>query len=84
LLIITALVMVASGYTSPNGVTASFSHLVDKGVMMPHGLTGFFAGFQLAIFSFVGTELIGTTAAEAKNPERVLPKAINTIPVRIL
>jgi L-asparagine transporter-like permease len=29
---------------------------------------GFFAGFQIAVFAFVGIELVGTTAAEAKNP----------------
>ncbi|HEK1011185.1 TPA: amino acid permease [Pseudomonas putida] len=84
LLVVTGLVMVATSYTSPAGVTASFSHLVAPGVVMPHGILGFLAGFQIAIFSFVGTELVGTAAAEAKNPEVTLPRAINTIPVRIL
>jgi D-serine/D-alanine/glycine transporter len=83
-LVVTGLVMVATSYTSPVGVTASFSHLVEPGVVMPHGIVGFLAGFQIAIFSFVGTELIGTAAAEAHNPEKTLPKAINTIPLRIL
>ncbi|WP_410952970.1 amino acid permease [Pseudomonas sp. S1(2024)] len=83
-LVVTGLVMVATSYTSPAGVTASFRHLVEPGVMMPHGILGFLAGFQIAIFSFVGTELIGTAAAEANNPEKTLPKAINTIPIRIL
>jgi len=83
-LILTALVMIATAFTSPNGVQASLSHMVTPGAIFPHGLSGFFAGFQIAVFSFAGTELIGTTAAEAKNPERTLPKAINTIPARIL
>ncbi|WP_433741161.1 amino acid permease [Pseudomonas putida] len=83
-LVVTGLVMVATSYTSPSGVTASFSHLVAPGVVMPHGILGFLAGFQIAIFSFVGTELLGTAAAEAHNPEKTLPKAINTIPLRIL
>lgn len=83
-LVVTGLVMVATSYTSPAGVTASFSHLVAPGVVMPHGILGFLAGFQIAIFSFVGTELLGTAAAEAHNPEKTLPKAINTIPLRIL
>jgi len=52
--------------------------------MFPHGLMGFFAGFQIAVFAFVGIELVGTTAAEAKNPERTLPRAINSIPIRII
>ncbi len=84
LLIVTGFVLIAISYTSPNGVTASMSHLIERGSMLPHGISGFFAGFQIAIFSFAGTELIGTTAAEAKSPERTLKKAINTIPVRIV
>jgi L-asparagine transporter-like permease len=36
------------------------------------------------VFAFVGIELVGTTAAEAKDPERTLPRAINSIPVRII
>ncbi|WP_110968709.1 amino acid permease [Pseudomonas huaxiensis] len=83
-LILTALVMIATSFTSPNGVAASLGHMVTPGAIFPHGASGFFAGFQIAVFSFAGTELIGTTAAEAKNPERTLPKAINTIPARIL
>ena len=42
------------------------------------------AGFQIAVFAFIGVELIGTTAAETKDPEKNLPKAINAIPVRII
>jgi len=45
---------------------------------------GFFAGFQIAVFAFVGIELVGTTAAEARDPMRTLPRAINSIPVRII
>lgn len=44
----------------------------------------FFAGFQIAIFAFVGIELVGTAAAETRNPEKSLPKAINAIPIRII
>jgi D-serine/D-alanine/glycine transporter len=31
-------------------------------------MTGFLAGFQIAIFAFVGVELVGTTAAETHRP----------------
>lgn len=83
-LVVTGLVMVTTSHTSPAGVTASFDHLIVHGVILPHGILGFLAGFQIAIFSFVGTEFLGTAAAEAHNPEKTLPKAINTIPLRIL
>ncbi|MCS4559054.1 amino acid transporter, partial [Shewanella sp. C32] len=40
--------------------------------------------FQMVIFAFVGIEMIGMTAAETQNPRKVIPRAINDIPVRIL
>lgn len=75
--------MIATGWTSPDGVTASLSHLTDPTAFMPHGITGFFAGFQIAIFSFTGIELLGTMTAETRDPQRILPKAINALPLRI-
>ncbi|MBF8754442.1 D-serine/D-alanine/glycine transporter [Pseudomonas guariconensis] len=83
-LVATGLYMVITGFQSPAGRTAQLANLWNDGGMFPHGLMGFFAGFQIAVFAFVGIELVGTTAAEAKNPERTLPRAINSIPVRII
>ncbi|EJF78916.1 hypothetical protein MCQ_00957 [Candidatus Bartonella washoeensis Sb944nv] len=83
-LIIVGFYMIVTGFTSPNGTVASLSHVWNDGNIFPLGITGFFAGFQIAIFSFVGIEIAGTTAAEVKNPKTVLPKAINAIPVRIV
>lgn len=82
-LIICGIVMVIVGFTSPSGDVAKVSNLWAYGVF-PKGFEGFLGGFQLAIFSFVGIELVGTTAAEAKDPEVSLPKAIKAIPVRVL
>lgn len=84
LFIVAGLYLISTHYVSPNGVTASFSHLFESGSVFPYGLTGFLAGFQIAIFAFVGIELVGTTAAETKDPHKSLPKAINSIPLRIL
>ena len=76
--------MIFTGFTSTTGQVASFTHLWSHGGMFPTGLTGFLAGFQIAIFAFVGVELVGTTAAETKDPEKNLPKAVNSIPIRII
>ncbi|MCQ4965762.1 amino acid permease, partial [Bifidobacterium pseudocatenulatum] len=38
----------------------------------------------VAGFSFQGTELLGITAGEAENPEKSIPKAMNSIFWRIL
>ena len=83
-LILIGLGMVLMHFESPTGSVASFSNLWNDGGWFPKGLSGFFAGFQIAVFAFVGIELVGTTAAETKDPEKSLPRAINSIPIRII
>ena len=39
--------------------------------------------FQIAVYSFIGIELIGVTAGETKS-RKTIPKAINNVPIRIL
>ena len=76
--------MVFSHFHSPDGTVASFSNVWSHGGMFPKGTSGFLAGFQIALFAFVGVELLGTMAAETKDPEKNLPKAVNAIPTRII
>ena len=76
--------MIFTGFTNDAGTVASFAHIWDHGGLFPTGTMGFLAGFQIAIFAFVGVELVGTPAAETKDPERNLPKAVNSIPIRII
>lgn len=83
-LIVIGLGMVLMHFQSPGGVEASFTHLWNNGGWFPKGVSGFFAGFQIAVFAFVGIELVGTAAAETKDPEKSLPRAINSIPIRII
>lgn len=59
-------------------------NLVDHGGFMPNGVWGVLASFTIVMFAFGGIEIIGITAGEAQNPKKVIPKAINTVPVRIL
>lgn len=59
-------------------------NLVDHGGFMPHGIWGLLASFTIVMFAFGGIEIIGITAGEAQNPKKVLPKAINSVPIRIL
>ncbi|MEC5198720.1 D-serine/D-alanine/glycine transporter [Arthrobacter sp. PL16] len=83
-LIVTGIVMIATRFTSPGGAVADIANIWNDGGMFPHGLFGFILGFQIAIFAFAGIELVGTAAAETKDPEKTLPRAINSIPVRVL
>jgi len=83
-LIVTGAVMIGTKFTSPDGVQASLTNIWSDGGMFPHGSLGFVLGFQIAIFAFGGIELVGTAAAETKDPETTLPRAINSIPIRVM
>lgn len=84
-LIAAGVVLMVTGFTNPDtGTPASITHLWDNGGFFPFGLGGFLLGFQLGIFSFIGVELVGTAAAETSNPHKNLPKAINSIVIRVL
>ncbi|MDR2931217.1 MAG: amino acid permease [Propionibacteriaceae bacterium] len=74
------------GSAYPDGAKASLMNILNLngGGFSPNGFGGFLGGFQIAFFAFVGIELVGTAAAEAKNPETALPKAIRAIPVRVV
>ena len=63
---------------------AGISNLFSHDGFMPHGVMGVLMSFTIVMFAFGGTEVIGITAGEAKNPRKVIPEAINSVPVRIL
>lgn len=83
-LVVGGLYLILTHFKSPSGIEARISNLWQYGGWFPHGLSGFFAAFQITIFAFVGIELVGTASAETNNPEKTLPQAINKIPVRII
>ncbi|RKG34605.1 amino acid permease [Acinetobacter tianfuensis] len=64
--------------------TASFSNLWTHGGFFPHGFEGLFFMLAFLMFAFGGIELIGMAAAEAENPQKTIPKAINQVVFRIL
>ncbi|URW70737.1 amino acid permease [Lactobacillus kefiranofaciens subsp. kefirgranum] len=74
--------LITGGKTSFGPVV--LANLNDHGGFFARGTKGFFQGFQMVIFSFIGVELIGLTAAEAQNPRVTLKRAINQLPVRII
>lgn len=61
------------GYTHAPGLTN-----LTKDGLFPTGIGGVFTTMLTVNFAFSGTELIGITAGEAKDPEKPLPKAIHT------
>lgn len=80
--VLIAWLLITGGKTSFGPV--AFVNLEDHGGFFARGSKGFFQGFQMVIFSFIGVELIGLTAAEAQNPKVTLRNAINQLPLRII
>ena len=75
--------MILRGFSTDINVS-SFTNLWSHGGWFPNGLNGFVLSFQMAVFAFTGIELVGLTAGETENPQRVIPQAINNIPIRII
>ncbi|MFT8424331.1 MAG: amino acid permease [Liquorilactobacillus sp.] len=60
-----------------------FHNLYANG-LFPTGFKGVFTTMLTVNFAFSGTELIGVTAGEAKDPARTIPKAIHTTLWRLI
>ncbi|HTO19355.1 MAG TPA: amino acid permease [Pseudomonas sp.] len=70
--------------TGLGGEQASITNLWVHGGFFPNGMTGLVMMMAIIMFSFGGLELVGITAAEASEPRKVIPKAINQVVYRIL
>lgn len=70
--------------TDSAGPQATVANLWNDGGFFPHGVEGLMMSMAVIMFSFGGLELIGITAAEAKDPDHVIPKATNQVIYRIL
>ncbi|MCM3226043.1 amino acid permease [Terribacillus saccharophilus] len=82
-LIVVGVFMILRGFSTDAG-PSSFANLWNHGGFFPNGIHGFILSFQMVVFAFVGIELVGLTAGETEDPEKVIPRAINNIPIRIL
>ena len=60
-----------------------WSILVDHGGAFPTGLIPVVLVVQGVVFAYEGIELVGTASGETQNVGRVLPRAINTVILRI-
>ncbi len=66
------------------GTPVGLSNLWSHGGWFPNGLTGMVLALPVLVFSFGGIETIGMAAAEAAQPERTIPRAVNSVIWRIL
>ncbi|MFE5600077.1 amino acid permease [Streptomyces coelicoflavus] len=68
---------------SQAGDTAAVSNLWEFDGFFPKGIGSSLMTLQGVMFAYLAVELVGVTAGESENPEKTLPKAINTLPWRI-
>ncbi|MBP2032169.1 L-asparagine transporter-like permease [Clostridium algifaecis] len=81
-MIVIGTIMITTGIGN-KGVIVGLSNLWTNGGFFPNGIKGTIKALPMVTFSFFGTELIGITAGEAKNPQKTIPSAINKVFWRI-
>lgn len=83
LMIIAGLGMILFGIGT-GGIAIGISNLWEHGGFFAKGLDGMAMSLVMVMFAYLGIELVGVTAGEAKNPEKTLPAAIDKVFWRIL
>lgn len=66
------------------GVATGISNLWVNGGFMPNGWSGVIGALPIVMFAYLGVEMLGLTAGEARNPEKSLSKAVNSVFWRVL
>ena len=66
-----------------DGNTTGFHLITDNGGFFPHGLLPALVLIQGVVFAFASIEMVGTAAGECKDPQTMVPKAINSVIWRI-
>ena len=59
------------------------SLITDNGGVFPHGMLPMLLVIQGVVFAYASVELVGVTAGETSEPEKIMPKAINSIMWRV-
>ena len=81
-MIVIGLGVLTFGFSSA-GDTAAVSNLWAFDGFFPKGVGSSLMTLQGVMFAYLAVELVGVTAGESQDPEKTLPKAINTLPWRI-
>ena len=66
-----------------DGATPGPSLITDNGGVFPNGLLPMLLIIQGVVFAYASVELVGVAAGETENPEKIMPKAINSIMWRV-
>ncbi|MFC6066232.1 amino acid permease [Streptomyces ochraceiscleroticus] len=65
------------------GHTPGLDLITDNGGLFPTGLLPVVIVLQGVVFAYSAVELVGVTAGETSEPEKVVPKAVNSIMWRV-
>lgn len=83
-MILAGVAILVLGIKGGDGAHIGLSNLWEHGGFFANGAQGFILSFAVVMFAFGGTEIIGVTAGEAQDPEKTIPSAVNSIPLRIV
>ena len=67
-----------------DGQATGLSVVSDNGGWFPVGAVPLVVVISGVVFAYAAVELVGTAAGETENPEKIMPRAINTVIVRIV
>ncbi|WP_425474898.1 amino acid permease [Nocardioides cheoyonin] len=76
-------IALVAGRVHIDGSTPGLSVITDHGGLMPHGAWALAIVTSGVIFAYAAVELVGTAAGETKDPEKQMPRAINSVVLRI-
>lgn len=82
-LILGGLAMIMFGVGN-GGLPVGIDNLWLYGGFFPQGIAGTIGALVMVLFSYVGIEIIGITAGEARDPSKTLPAAIDKVFWRIV
>ncbi|OLL25512.1 Amino-acid permease inda1 [Neolecta irregularis DAH-3] len=80
-IVIISCIIISAG-AAPKGDTIGFKFWSNPGPFN-NGFKGFLSTFSTSIFALTGTELTGITAGESANPKESVPRAANSIWIRL-
>ncbi|MEU2036505.1 amino acid permease [Nocardia amamiensis] len=72
-----------AGRFKVDGQVTGPSVITDNGGLFPSGLLPLVLVTTGVVFAYAAVELVGTAAGEAENPEKIMPRAINSVIARI-
>ncbi|MEV5973207.1 amino acid permease [Streptomyces sp. NPDC051921] len=65
------------------GHTPGLANITENGGIFPNGVMPMLLLIQGVVFAYASVELCGVAAGETENPEKIMPKAINSIMWRV-